>query len=290
MTEQPVVSAPTPTPATASAPSTQPSPSVAPSPAPEATSSVAPESAPVSSVAVEPTPELPKQDATPVEAPKEAAPEVAKTAEILLGKEAPEEAAPPKVEEEKDSKQTSDEKKPVEKDSSQSEEPAPLPAYTFETSEGVKLEGESLSKFNNMLAQVEVENKIPHDVMQKLGQSMIAEHQQVLNQTIQKLVNTFQQKHEQTKSEWAEQFKAEHGSKWEGVLANAERTIRTYFGSPEQQKSFRNFLVESGFSNNPDLIRGLAKISEAKREGVPIPAKAPPEAPKSKLSKFYGKR
>lgn len=269
---------------------------------PVAPAPAAPSPAPVSvSVAAQPETVVAAAAAPPTVAPSpavdgaapapEPAVEPAKPATIIgeaLAKPAGPDPATPPVEGEKPAAEAP--KAPE----GQSVEPAPPPAYEpFTLPEGVTFEAERLGEFTKMLGEFELSAKVDHAAMQQLGQQMVERHIAEVTNTVTRLNKSYQDRWEQQKIDWKDQFLADPemgGNRFQTTVDSALGFIRTHGGTEAQQVEFQALMESSGLGNHPAMIRMLANAGKAMSEGRPLAATAPPAAPKSKTEAMYGRR
>lgn len=249
------------------------------------------------------TPSIPAIEATPVtitpESPKiEIAPvvdEVAKTPEPVKAETPKIETvlgSDPKAEVKPEIKPEGEVKPEAEKvESSQSEEPAPLPTYeSFVLPEGVSLDNQRLGEFTKELAEFETSPKT-HEEFQKFGQKLVDKHVAEVQNTVQRLTEHYQQAWEKQTNDWKDAFIADPkigGNRQETTVKSALEFIRTHGGTAEQQNEFRNLMQTTGIGNHPAVIRLLANAMNANREGQPIPASKPVPKVTSKIQRRYG--
>lgn len=242
----------------------------------------------------------PVTEAAPVEAPVTEAPvevapaaEEAKPAETVLG-EALEKTEPPK-EEVKAEEAKTEEAQPQENttEEGQSEEPAPPPVYEdFKAPEGVTLDAEQVKEFTNLLSDLELSGKIPHELVQEHGQKLVDFHVAQMQKATEDLAKFYQTTWEKQKTDWKESFLKDPdigGNRFQTTVDSALTFIRTHGGTPDQQAEFRQLMETSGLGNHPAMIRLLANAGRAMSEGRPLAAQAPPPQPKSKINTMYGK-
>jgi hypothetical protein len=220
------------------------------------------------------------------------APEVAKaTPDTVLGEaldkkpaETPKE--PPKTE----AKVESTEKKTEE---GKSDEPAPLPVYdAFKLPEGVTLEADRVAEFTKVLSDLETSGKVPHDLVQKFGQTMVDTHIAEVKKATDALTAKYLEVWDNQKTEWKDSFLKDPeigGNRFQTTVDSALSFIRTHGGTSEQQTEFRNLMNSSGLGNHPAVIRLLANAGRAMAEGKPLVASKPAPQAKSKVETMYGK-
>lgn len=180
----------------------------------------------------------------------------------------------------------------VKNDSGQSEEPAPPPVYdTFTIPEGFTLDNDRVSKFTEILGDLEKNTKADHAIVQQFGQKAVDFHVAELQKQaddFNKYVNTTW---ERTKQDWKDSFLKDPeigGNRFQTTIDNAKNFIRTHGGTPEQQTEFRNLMETSGLGNHPTMIRLLANAGLRMSEGQPLAAVQPVPQTKSKLTTMYG--
>lgn len=184
--------------------------------------------------------------------------------------------------------------KPVEAkvEEKQSDEPAPLPSYEpWVLPEHVKQEDEKVTQFTGILAEYEKLSKADHAETQKLGQQLLDYHIAEQTKTVELLTKQIQEGWAKQRNEWREATLNDPvigGDNWAKTLQSANEFINTHGGTPEQQTEFRELMNTSGLGNHPVVLRMLAQANKNMGEGKPLPAQAPPPAPKSKVQAFYG--
>lgn len=182
------------------------------------------------------------------------------------------------------------ENKPTE---GQSEEPAPPPTYEpFTVPEGFTLDGDRMSKFTELLTGLEVEGKVAdHSFVQQFGQKAVDFHVQEVTRAVEDVTKLYQTAWEKQKTDWKDSFLNDPeigGNRFQTTVDSARNFIRTYGGTTEQQKEFRDVMETSGLGNHPAIIRLLSKAFEGQSEGKPLAATRPVAPPKSKTATLYG--
>lgn len=174
----------------------------------------------------------------------------------------------------------------------QSENPAPPPAYDpFTVPEGVTLDEERVTKFTDILRELETTGKADHAAVQQFGQKAVDFHVEEVQKAVENLQNSYMTAWEKQKTDWKDTFMKDPelgGNRFQTTVDAARNFIRTHGGSPEQQQEFRDVMESSGLGNHPAVIRLLANAGTAMKEGTPIIATKPVSAPKSKVSTLYG--
>lgn len=185
------------------------------------------------------------------------------------------------------------EPKPTDDQGGQTEDPAPPPSFEpFVVPEGVQLDNDKVSKFTEILSDLELKGKVDHALVQAFGQKAVDFHVNELKQTVENLNKLYQLNWQKTQNEWKESFLKDPelgGARANTTLDAANRFIRTHGGTLEQQKEFRELMNKSGLGNHPTMIRILANAARNLREGQPLQAPKPAPAPKSKTATLYGK-
>lgn len=247
--------------------------------------------APVTAAALIPAPTPEAAPVAPVEAPKavtvmgealDAKVEPVKPAEITPKPE-PVAEVKPAVEPVKEEPKAQE---------GQSENPAPPPAYDpFTVPEGVTLDEERVTKFTDILRELETTGKADHAAVQQFGQKAVDFHVEEVQKAVENLQNSYMTAWEKQKTDWKDTFMKDPelgGNRFQTTVDAARNFIRTHGGSPEQQQEFRDVMESSGLGNHPAVIRLLANAGTAMKEGTPIIATKPVSAPKSKVSTLYG--
>lgn len=205
--------------------------------------------------------------------------------------EAPKAETQPKAEEKISESPTGETVKTEE--TSQSDEPAPLPSFdAFKLPDGIPEDEEGLSAFASKLADIEVKSKADHALLQTFGQELVEMHvakvQDILQRTAKAQVESF----EKVKQEWRQNFVNDPeigGNRQETTISSAKKFISDHGGTLEQQAEFRNILDRTGLGNHPAVIRLLANAGSAMREPAPLAASVPVKEQLSKTQKLYGK-
>jgi len=253
-----------------------------------ATGAVETTQAPVTAAA---PPAAPVTEMTPAPVVEAVVAEKAKAPDTVLGEaldkkpaETPKE--PPKTE----AKVESTEKKTEE---GKSDEPAPLPVYdAFKLPEGVTLEADHVAEFTKVLSDLETSGKVPHDLVQKFGQTMVDTHIAEVKKATDALTAKYLEVWDNQKTEWKDSFLKDPeigGNRFQTTVDSALSFIRTHGGTTEQQTEFRNLMNSSGLGNHPAVIRLLANAGRAMAEGKPLVASKPAPQAKSKVETMYGK-
>ena len=263
-------------------------------PAAETPASATPPVAPAPST---PAPEAPAAESKPAttllsEEPKAKVDAPAETPPAE-NSEAPAEEAKTAPAEEAKKDEAPKESEPKKEEAAQSEEPAPQPTYEpFKLEEGFTVDNEKLGEFTNILAEIELA-KGDHAKVQETGQKLVDRHIAEVKSVLQKQNELYLNAFEKQKADWLAAFEKdpEIGGNQRDTTAEAAKTfISTYGGTPDQQKSVRELMLQTGVGNHPDLIRLLATAMKSMtREGGPVPAQNLSTAPKSKVEKRYGK-
>ena len=144
-------------------------------------------------------------------------------------------------------------------DADKSNEGAPE-KYDFKVPEGVVLEADVLSEFEKVAKE---DLKLPQDKAQKLI-DVAVKHANALAEKQRKMWDD-------TRKAWAEEIKtdAEYGgAKFGETIERAQRTITRFFGP-----KFSEFLDSTGYGDNAELIRGLAKIDRVTGEDKVVDGK-----------------
>ncbi len=211
--------------------------------------------------------------------------------ETLLGEDEPEAPKTEVTEGDKEVKNTESETPEV-TEGDQSDEPAPSPKYDpFELPEGVSLAEDRVGKFTEILSDLELEGKVPHELVQKFGQKAVDFYLNEVGQAVNDYTQALNESWENQKTAWKDQFLNDPeigGNRFQTTVDSARTFIRTHGGTPEQQAEFRSLMESSGLGNHPTMIRLLANAGAAMTEGRPLAATKPVSAPKSKTATMYG--
>lgn len=195
----------------------------------------------------------------------------------------------PKVEQAKEVVTTETQDKTTE---GQSEEPAPPPTYDpFTVPEGITLDADRVGKFTEILADLEITGKVPHEFAQQFGQKAVDFHVQEVQKAAEDITKLYQTTWERQKTEWKDAFLKDPeigGNRFQTTVDAARTFIRTHGGTTEQQTEFRNLMETSGLGNHPAVIRLLANAGTAMVEGKQLAASKPVSQPKSKVNTLYG--
>lgn len=236
----------------------------------------------------------------------EATKEVAKPEPTLLGGEetkVEEKTDEPKADDKKP-EATTDDKKSADgaekqpdgdtKESSQSDEPAPLPTYeAFAFPEGVTFDEAKLADFTKELGEFESLSKADHASVQQFGQRMVDRYVSELNEAVERIDKVNREYWEKQSQDWLTKFENDPeigGPRKDTTTNSAREFIRRFGGTSEQQTEIRSILDQTKLGNHPAMIRLLANANLAKREGKPVPASTPAPAKMSKIQKRYGNK
>lgn len=198
------------------------------------------------------------------------------------------------------------EEKPAEQEdeSSQSDEPAPLPTYEpFNLPEGADLNGKELAEFTKDLGEFESANKVDHTTMQGFGQKLVDRYVAEVSQLSKRINEAYSKQWEKQNNDWAESFKndPEIGkNRMETTKTKVIDAVGDYAGNADQLKEFKSFMKYTGVGNHPSLIRLISNMQDRisslqtkyeSEKDVKQLAATKPAAPKSKqpvYKKFYG--
>lgn len=178
-----------------------------------------------------------------------------------------------------------------EQQSSQSDEPAPLPTYDEFKVEGFDLDPDQIGDLTKTLSEFEIKTKADHAEIQALGQFLVERHVAEVKKSIDLLNKSYLDAFETQKNEWKESFLKDPeigGNRWETTTNAAREFITTHGGTVEQQTEIRQLMETSGLGNHPAMIRIFAKAMSNMSEGKPIPATTPVPTVKNKIDKRYG--
>jgi len=183
-----------------------------------------------------------------------------------------------------------EEAKDEEIESSQSDDPAPLPTYDDLTlPEG--MERENIGEFTSVLGEFEKSTKADHAEVNKLGQALLERHVAEVKKVAQVIIEEQHKAFETKKSEWLDSFVKDPeigGNRQETTANKAREFIATHGGTSEQQKEIRELMNTTGLGNHPAVIRLLANAMKGNEEGKPLPATRPVPTQKSKVQARYG--
>lgn len=237
-----------------------------------------------------PAVEAPVETPAPVEAPQEASP---KAVETLLAA-APESVAP--VEAPRPEGEVAPVVTPESTEGGQSDEPAPPPEVKFEPftlPEGIQLDNDRVKEFTGLLADLETNGKLEHNLAQEFGQKAVEFHINEVKRVAEDLTKFYQTAWDKQKTDWKESFLKDPeigGNRFQTTVNSAISFIKTHGGTEDQQTEFRNLMETSGLGNHPAMIRMLANANTAMSEGKPLAAAKPVSAPKSKITAMYGNK
>lgn len=242
--------------------------------------------APVAPVVVEPVvvaePVTPAVVAEPI-ADKPAEPEKLAEPVTLLAEKAPEKPV---------EKIAAEGEKPADSkaEGSQSDEPAPLPAYEpFTFPEGVTFDEARLGDFTKTLGEFEIASKADHAEMQKFGQQLLERHTAELQNAVTRVTEAYQNIWEKQRNDWKESFIKANPNNYQTIVDSAKEFIGTHGGSEAEQNEFKALMESTGLGNHPAMIRLMANAMKANAEGKPLPALKPATQKKGILQTFYGK-
>lgn len=174
-----------------------------------------------------------------------------------------------------------------------SDEPAPAPVYdTFTLPEGITLDPERVSKFTEILSELEVKSKADHALVQEFGQKAVDFHVSEIQKAVENVTKLYSTTWDRQKTEWKDNFLKDPelgGNRFQTTVDAALSFIRTHGGTAEQQTEFRNLMETSGLGNHLAMIRLLANAGRAMSEGKPLAASKPVSEPKSKTQTLYGR-
>jgi len=251
--------------ATSASPSAEPAPVANPSPAPETSAAPAAETGGAAPVVAQPTeaPAAAMSGSQPQPLEKTTGP-----SDSLLSAElkTAEPAAAPEA--------------PAQTETAPAEEP-PAIAYEFTLPEGVKLEDKALEEFKSVLG----EHRAQPELAQKLLDRHIAEVNRIHEQTQQRQHDVW----ETTQTQWRDQVKADPeigGSRFETTITTCAGLVRNYGGSQQEIAELTQALNYTGAGNNPAIIKWIARIGAALKEGRPAPS-APPAQPQTRAQRRY---
>lgn len=174
----------------------------------------------------------------------------------------------------------------------QSDEPAPPPSYDpFTLPEGYSFAEDRVGEFTGLLGEFEGTTKADHAAVQAFGQKLVERHVAEVQRNLGEYHNALVAQFDAQKQEWLDQFRADPeigGNRADTTVQAAIQSIRTFGGSDVQQAEFRELMDKSGLGNNPVMIRFLASVSGAAKEGRPLAASTPAAPKKSNTQKMYG--
>lgn len=224
------------------------------------------------------------------------APVVDKVPVTLLSAEAPPVVAPAEVK--TDAPKPAEGDKPAaevpKEEASQSDAPAPLPAYEpWTLPEGIKLDDKQSTEFNSLLGEFQNSTKAEQALVQKFGQTLIDKHVAQVSEELTRMHEAYQQAWLKQNEDWKEAFIKDPeigGKRQETSVKAANEFITTHGGSTEQQAEFRKLMGTTGIGNHPAMIRMLANaMTKFSESNQPAPIHFAAEK-QSKSSKWYGKK
>lgn len=179
-------------------------------------------------------------------------------------------------------------------ESSQSDEPAPLPSFEWQFPEDVTVDQEKVKEVNELFGKFAVENKLEAGLVQQLGQKLIDRHSAEIKKVATLVADAYEKTWRDQTKNWRESFEKDPeigGKRQNTTVEAAKEFIRRHGGTPEQQTEIRTIMDKTGLGNHPALIRLFAKATVAMREPKAVPATSPPpQGNKSRTQKFYGKK
>lgn len=131
-------------------------------------------------------------------------------------------------------------------DAQKTAEKAPEKYESFKMPEGMDINADLLGKFNELAKGYNLTQEKAQGLVDMAGQ-LVADVQKKQAEQWDKI-----------RDEWVKEIKEDKefgGAKFNETLERANRTVRTFF-SP----TFIKFIQETGYGDNPELIKGLAKI------------------------------
>lgn len=292
----PAAPTPAPLPETA-APAAAPAVENNPAPAPSTEQTVAPAPAPAATPTIEPAP----APAPPEPAP---APSPAPVTKTILGSEPPK-PAPAAAPENKDAKPVAEAKPAAEQKKDEggpSAEPAPLPTYEpFKLADGVQIDEKKLGEFTKELGEFEFANKgVEHAKVQEFAQKLVNRYVSETQETVQRIVDHYNNTWDKQKNEWREAFIADAelgGNRQETTAANVQKFVGEFGGDVKQVEALRGFM-ETGIGNHPALIRlmnnaastvNALRLKYETETNAPLPGQKPVTEKRSKTQTLYGK-
>ena len=192
------------------------------------------------------------------------------------------------------------EEKPVEKaaETKTVEQPkVELPTYeAFKTPENVKLEGDSLNEFTKLLAEAET-GKLDHKGYQEFGQKLVDYGTKIVNDSINRLNESYVQIHQQAQKARFDALKADAtlgGDKLPETISALQRSISEYGGSEQQIAEFRKEITDAGLGASPAICRLIynmqQKINKYTTEGNEnrmVPGQKPAPTKVKDYQRFY---
>jgi hypothetical protein len=183
--------------------------------------------------------------------------------ESLLGQAA---APAPEAKEIKPEAETTKDSAPAaeqKNEGSLTDEPAPLPKFEpFTLPEGFTRDEKGFESLTNDLAEFEVKNKLSHAEVQAFGQKLVDKYVS----DIKRMQDSQVQEISSIKSGWKEAFQKDPelgGNRIETTKKILGEAINGFSGSPENVKSFGEFVEKTGIGDNPDLIRLIVNQQKA---------------------------
>lgn len=153
-------------------------------------------------------------------------------------------------------------------------EGAPDEYKDFELPEGVQVDKEIVDQYKQMAKEMD----LPQEKAQKLIN--------LAAKNIEKAQEAQRDLWDNTRKEWVESIKSDKefgGNQFNETIVRAKRALNEY-GTPE----FKSFLDQTGYGDNPELIKMLAKIDKARGESKTIDGEPSNESGKSLASRIYG--
>lgn len=179
-------------------------------------------------------------------------------------------------------------------ESSQSDEPAPLPSYEpLKLPEGVAIDEERVGELNKMFGEFEVKSKASHAEVETLRQQLFDRHITEAQAIAGKIAESYDKFWKDQTKGWYDEFVKDPeigGNRQETTVRAAREFIRANGGTPEQQAEIRTLMQKTGIGNHPAIIRLFAKANMNLGEGKPIPASKPPVVQATtRKDRFYKK-
>lgn len=208
-------------------------------------------------------------EASPAPVAETAKPEEVKTetpSQNVLG-DAQEVKAPESAEAKVEVKpNTQAEVKPEQKVDAVKAEVAALPVYEFKLPENVKVDEAPFKEFQNLLGELETATtKLDHEALQERGQKLIDMHVKGVEDSIQRLNDSYLQFHKSQGEEWLSNFRKDPelgAGNIEETVSNLRKAVESYAGNETQLTEFRELMQATNVGKHPALIRLIKNMND----------------------------
>lgn len=179
------------------------------------------------------------------------------------------------------------------------------PVYDdFKFPENFSADKEAIGEFAKLLGELETASgKMDHAGYQEAGQKLIDLGIKNVQQSIERLNESYSQIFEKQKKERLEMLKSDPvmgGENFSKTVSSLQRTIQEYGGTPEQVAQFRKEIIDTGLDASPAVARLIfnmqQKISKYESESDNgnggsnriVPGSKPAPSKSKDYQRFYG--